>query len=184
MSEQATTSRSLHDLGLAAWFGGSLMGAIGLNGATKELDDSAQAARAANAGWAKWEPANFAAIAAHLIGSVAQLQSNKGRVLTQSGVGSMSVVKTALTVAALAVTGYSGLLGRKLRKLEDEQGSLSAEDATTPAASTPDEAAAAQRKLSVVQWLIPAVTGALVVVSAKVGEQQRPSAVARGFFRR
>ena len=27
-----TLARSLHDLGLAAWFGGSLMGAIGLNG--------------------------------------------------------------------------------------------------------------------------------------------------------
>lgn len=34
-STRNTLIRSMHDLGLAAWFGGSLMGAIGLNGATR-----------------------------------------------------------------------------------------------------------------------------------------------------
>ena len=29
--------RSLHDLSAAAWFGGSLMGAVGLNGAASDL---------------------------------------------------------------------------------------------------------------------------------------------------
>jgi hypothetical protein len=33
MAQVNTVARSLHDLGLAAWFGGSLMGAVGLNGA-------------------------------------------------------------------------------------------------------------------------------------------------------
>jgi hypothetical protein len=36
MSERNTAVRSLHDLGLAAWFGGSLMGAVGLNGAAED----------------------------------------------------------------------------------------------------------------------------------------------------
>jgi hypothetical protein len=31
-SNRNTIIRSLHDLGAAAWFGGSLMGAIGVNG--------------------------------------------------------------------------------------------------------------------------------------------------------
>jgi uncharacterized membrane protein len=57
-----TLARTVHDLGLAAWFGGSLMGAIGLNGASKEVDDPRQRARVANAGWARWTPANAAAI--------------------------------------------------------------------------------------------------------------------------
>src|SRR4051812_21266058 len=35
LSERNTLVRSLHDLGLAAWFGGSLMGAVGLNGAAE-----------------------------------------------------------------------------------------------------------------------------------------------------
>ena len=33
MSERNTIVRLMHDLGAAAWFGGSLMGAVGLNGA-------------------------------------------------------------------------------------------------------------------------------------------------------
>ena len=33
MSSRNTLVRSLHDLGAAAWFGGSLMGAVGVNGA-------------------------------------------------------------------------------------------------------------------------------------------------------
>jgi hypothetical protein len=31
MAQDNTLARSLHDVGLAAWFGGSLMGAVGLN---------------------------------------------------------------------------------------------------------------------------------------------------------
>ncbi|MCU1361098.1 MAG: hypothetical protein JWN99_2387, partial [Ilumatobacteraceae bacterium] len=31
MAETNTLSRSLHDVGLAAWFGGTLFGAVGLN---------------------------------------------------------------------------------------------------------------------------------------------------------
>lgn len=34
MSERNTLVRGIHDAGLAIWFGGSLMGADGLNGAT------------------------------------------------------------------------------------------------------------------------------------------------------
>ncbi|MEU6943126.1 hypothetical protein ABZ943_42090, partial [Streptomyces rubiginosohelvolus] len=36
MTERTTFLRSAHDLGLAAWFGGALMGAVGLNGAAEE----------------------------------------------------------------------------------------------------------------------------------------------------
>jgi hypothetical protein len=38
MAEDNTLARSLHDVGLAAWFGGSRMGAVGLNGAAAAVD--------------------------------------------------------------------------------------------------------------------------------------------------
>ena len=44
--------------------------------------------------------------------------------------------------------------------------------------------AAAQAKLDQLQWVIPALTGALVVISSYAGEQQRPSEVARGLAQR
>ena len=42
------------------------------------------------------------------------------------------------------------------------------------------DVAAAQQQLDTLQWVIPALTGALVAVSSYAGEQQRPSEVARG----
>jgi len=50
MAQDNTVARSLHDLGLAAWFGGSLMGAVGLNGAAAVVDQSEQRLLVANAG--------------------------------------------------------------------------------------------------------------------------------------
>ena len=62
MPSRNTVIRSLHDLGAAAWFGGSLMGAVGLNGAADAVRDPQDRARVASLGWAKWAPVNAAAI--------------------------------------------------------------------------------------------------------------------------
>jgi hypothetical protein len=70
MSTTSTVSRSLHDAGLAAWFGGTLANAVALNPATAEAGSSAAAGAVANAAWDRWTPVNAAAIGAHLIGSV------------------------------------------------------------------------------------------------------------------
>ena len=108
MAQDNTLARSLHDLGLAAWFGGSLMGAVGLNGAAAVVDQPGQRLRVANAGWARWTPVNLAGIAAHLAG--------------------------------------------------------------------------AQRQLTVLQWVIPGLTGAALVLNALMGEQQRPQQVSSGLL--
>ncbi len=49
---------------------------------------------------------------------------------------------------------------------------------------TPDDAARAQKQLKALQWIIPALTGALVVISAFAGEQQRASNVKKGVLSR
>jgi hypothetical protein len=88
----------------------------------------------------------------------------------------MSVAKTDLTAAAMGATAYSRLLGRKLAKAGD----LPAEDGTTPSATTPPELAGAQRRLKLMQWVVPASTGLLLAVSSYAGEQQRASEVLKG----
>lgn len=50
MSRRNTIARSLHDLGAAAWFGGSVMGAVGVNGAAAAVRDPADRARVAATG--------------------------------------------------------------------------------------------------------------------------------------
>jgi hypothetical protein len=170
MSERNTVIRSMHDIGLAAWFGGSLAGAVGINGAATELPDPTQRLRVATTGWARWTPVNLAAIAAHLIGGAAILQANKQRVATQKGVGSSTGAKLALTGAALAVTAYSRVLGKKLEYAEGAP----VEGGTDPAPATPIDTAETQQQLKVCQWLIPALTGGIIVLNALHGEQQRP----------
>ena len=85
-STDNTVARTLHDLGLAAWFGGSLMGATGLNGAAAVVEDPTQRLRVANSGWARWTPLNLAGIAAHLAGGAVLTGANKGRLAGQQGV--------------------------------------------------------------------------------------------------
>ncbi|MGH3665633.1 MAG: hypothetical protein ACRDU8_06015 [Egibacteraceae bacterium] len=191
MSDTNTVARTLHDVGLAAWFGGSLMGAVGLNGASQEVSDPTDRSRVANSGWGRWTPINAAAIAAHLVGGAQLAGANKGRLVGQRGVASTAGLKTALTAAALGVTAYSRVLGQQVMEAETRQAQsavgadgLSVAGATTPQDNTPEEAASAQRKLSALQWVIPALTGGLLVLNAKMGEQQRASEVSRGLLGR
>jgi hypothetical protein len=55
-SDDNTIARTLRDLGLASWFGGSLMGAAGLNDAASVVKDPTQRLRVANSGWVRWTP--------------------------------------------------------------------------------------------------------------------------------
>ena len=180
MSERNTVVRSLHDLGLAAWFGGSLAGAVGINGAAADVTDPTQRLRVATAGWGRWSPVNFAAIGAHLVGGAGLLLANRSRVGAQKGVAASTVAKLALTAAALGATAWSGALGAKLAKYDG----VPVEGGTDPSPTTPPEAASAQQQLKVLQWAIPAITGGIVVLTALHGEQQRPNQQLPGLLRK
>jgi hypothetical protein len=176
MPETDTVLRSIQETGLATWFGGSLMGAVGLNGAAAEVDDPTERLEVASAGWDRWTPINAAAIGAFLVGSTALLMKEP----RQAGDATMSSAKTALIIAALAATAYSRRLGRKL----EEAGRVPVEGVTEPAPSTPPEVRRIQRRERVMQWMVPALTGALLAMTALGERQQRPGRVARGIIGR
>lgn len=173
-------SRSAHDVGLAAWFGGTLANAVALNPAAGATSRHSDAGAVANAGWDRWTPVNAAAIGAHLVGSIGQLAGNKSRLASQRGVGTMAAVKTVATAAALGATVYSRVLGRKV----SSRTAVPANSGTEPAPTTPQAVADAQRQLRVLQWVIPALTGTVVIISAFAGEQQRPADFASGLVGR
>ncbi|MFE2156131.1 hypothetical protein ACFXAO_39560 [Streptomyces lavendulae] len=180
MSARHTVLRSLHDVGLAAWFGGSLMGAVGLNGAAKKQGaDWQQRARIASAGWSLWAPVGTVAIGAHLVGSGGLLGADATRVLTQQGLAASTLAKTALTGAALAATVYGRVLGKKI-ELASSAIPQDAEKAERLHADTGQ----AKRHLSYVQWAVPALTCGLTVLNALHAEQQRPAQQLYGMLRR
>ncbi|GAA0976032.1 hypothetical protein ENKNEFLB_02232 [Nocardioides aquaticus] len=171
MSQRNTTVRSLHDLGLAGWFGGSLMGAVGLNGAAAQAQDPRERLSLSAEGWKRWAPVNAAAIGAHAVGGAGLILANRRRVRQQDEAAANTAIKLALTVTAAGLTAYSGVLGAKVQKESDQGG----KGATEPSDQASAGLAAAQRQLQAVQWAIPAITGVLVVMGAQQGEQQRPS---------
>jgi hypothetical protein len=173
-----TLSRALHDLGLSAWFGGTLANAVALNPAAGEAGKDT--GKVANEGWNRWTPVNAVAIGAHLVGSVGQLIGNRDRIAHQKGVAGMSAVKTLLTAAALGATAYSRSLGTVVNSKDNP----SSRSGTKPTKRTKAEIAAAQEQLDTLQWVIPALTGALVWVSSYAGEQQRAGEVLSGVARR
>ena len=172
--------RGLHDGGLAAWAGGSLMGAVGLNGAVALLDDPAQRARASTAGWNRWAPVNAAALGAHLIGATGLLVTDWPRVRSQRGVATSSALKTAATGAGLGVAAWSAVLNRKM----NQAGPVPVAGATEAGPATPPDVAATQRQLKLVQWLNPAVALGLIALGDWQSQQQRASEEVKGRVQR
>jgi hypothetical protein len=171
-------ARSLHDLTAAAWFGGSLMGAVGLNGAAAEAKDPAERTRLSSLGWKRWAPVQTGAFAAHLATWGPILWENKGRYAQQEGVMRWSWIKAGVTVAGAAGTLYAGVLGKKVDALSEE----GAQGATEPSPTASPELQKAQDQLRALQWVLPAFAGTVIVLGAQHGEMQRPKNVKKGLL--
>lgn len=175
-NDQHTVLRSMHDLGLAAWFGGNLMGTVGLNKAATAAHDTTERTRLSSIGWGAWTPVQAAAIGAHLIGAVGMFNADRGRVAGDRAARTNAVVKTVVTVAAIGTSVASGVLGAKV----GQSAPVPSRTATEPGALTPPDTAAAQKGLKPLRWANPALTGVLVVLTAQQGEQQRTAGRVRG----
>lgn len=160
--------QALHDVGLAAWFGGAWMGAVGLNGATIEVDDHTQRTRVANAGWFRWAPIAGAALLTHVVAASALGRLDVGpRGLDRTS--PLAHVRTVLTGVAALATLETGVSGNRVVA----GGDVPVASAVHPVRDTPDEVARAQRRLRIAQWVVPASTGALLLVEAVQSTRDR-----------
>jgi hypothetical protein len=78
----------------------------------------------------------------------------------------------------MGTTAYSGVLGAKLARAGD----VPAEGGTVPGDASPDDVTKIQQQLRILQWVTPVLTGAIVVLGAQQGEQQRPGQRLRGLI--
>jgi hypothetical protein len=176
VSADQTLSRTLHDLGAAAWFGGSLMGASALNRAAAAAPTSDDQLRVEDAGWAAWQPWKTAAIAVHVVGSLGLLWGNKGRLAGQQGAMAVNVAKTGVFAAALGADLYAAALGQRIAKASSAVGG----DGDGSGTADPDQ----HQRLRAVQWSVPVLTGLNVALGAKMGEQQRAANLLSGLAAR
>ncbi|GAA1809002.1 hypothetical protein HC028_22710 [Planosporangium flavigriseum] len=169
MVERDPILKAMYDTGLAAWFGGSLMGVVGLNGAAAEARDPRERLRISSIGWDRWTPLNAAAIGAHLIGGVGMRMSERRPGGDEEG-PPMKNLKTCLSIAALAATGYSRWLGIRMERAREAP----VAGVTEPSGEVPEDVREAQQRQRIVQWTIPVLTGALIVVSSIATELEKP----------
>lgn len=164
MTATSTAIRATHLLTNAAWFGGSLMGAVGLNPAARQASDTQERAEVSGTGWERWGPVQSAAIGLHLLSGLGIIADNRRRTLVHPPTQAAVVVKTALTGAALAATAAAWDQGRKLGEQRQS---------AAPAAEIEESPETLAGRMSWLQWAVPVTTGALLVLDAYLGEQQR-----------
>lgn len=117
MSKRNTVVRSMHDLGLATWFGGALMGAVGLNGATAHAKDPQERLRLSSMGWGRWTPVQIAAVGAHVIGGFGLAGGNNGCLGVQQGGRANTIVNTATPALAGVMVVMGAQQGEQQRPL-------------------------------------------------------------------
>lgn len=159
MTLWSTTIRATHLVTNAAWFGGSLMGAVGLNPAARR--EGADTIKVAGTGWERWGPVQGGAIGAHLLTGVGIVVDNRRRVVLHPPTTVAVAAKTALTGVALGSTAWAWQAGRRLGD---------------PGSTDRAQRERQRTRLSWLQWVTPAATGALLVLDAYLGEQQRGAA--------
>ena len=176
-------AQAVHDLGSALWFGGSVMGAAGVNKSGADLRDGTDRVRVAGSAWQRFAPAQWAGVAA-VLGAGAQLSAaSKGRLATQHGWARAGSVKAGVAVAGAAATAYAAYTGQKVGKLAEQTPHLEVKDANTPSAGTPPELAAWQKKQRAAQYLVPLLSGANIVLNAYLVQTYRPGATIKGLLR-
>jgi len=168
MTLLSTAVRATHLVTNAAWFGGSLMAAVALHPAAKRADREADRTEVVSVGWERWGPVQGSAIGLHLLTGLAIIADNRHRVAAHGPTRAASAVKTALTAAALGATAWAYLDGHRSGELAGDEG--------TERPRTAEEEAQLRRlqsRLRWLQWATPALTGAVLVTDAYLGEQQR-----------
>jgi uncharacterized membrane protein len=167
MSGYSTAVRATHLLTNAAWFGGSLMGAVALNPASREGDDARERADIADEGWTRWGPVQGAAIGVHLLSGLAIVADNRRRIAAHPPTLVAVIAKTALTGLALAASEAAYRVGAELGEAAEH-----ADDDPVSAGRARSLATA----MSWLQWATPATTAGILVLDAYLGEQQRGKA--------
>ncbi len=162
MSRTSTALRSLHDVGLAAWFGGGLMGTIGVNSTARRSEDLSERHRLADHGWARWAPVNAAAVGAHLVGASGLLLTDRAVLAREPRARRAAMVKGGLTGAALALT----LLAQRKAEVVSRHVDDPNAGPDDSGAGSPGQFAHAQDELRVLRWSVTGLTGAVLVLGA------------------
>ena len=172
MTEPSTTVRTLHNLGLATWFGGNLFGQVALNPTVSSISDRSERGRVLNEAWLRFNVVNglamVSAVGAWRLGGLMEAESELG-----AGAEGLVKLKNVLLGAAIVNTVASAALGSRVASQAPE-GYTPVESGTEPAPETPAGAARAQRLIGFFgNGALVTLAGAAAVSAALEARGQR-----------
>ena len=143
MRDPSTFVRTLHRLGLATWFGGTLFGQVALNPTVSSIEDKNERGRVVNEAWIRFNVVNALAVVAAVgtwrFGGLKEAEADRG-----IGAGPLVGLKNGLLGAALVNALISGVLGARIAG-QSSDADTPVESGTEPAPETPEAAARSQR---------------------------------------
>jgi uncharacterized membrane protein len=165
----ANTTRAAHDVGLAAWLGGSMFGKFALNPAVGVIDDRAERGKVVNAAWNGYNVVNALGLGSAAVGWVgARFTETHPDQLTGTEHG-LSIAKDVLMALAVASGIASGVQGARLAR-EAPEGAVPIETGTEPTSSTPSDAARIQSSIATLGNVNILVGTALVAVNGVLAQ--------------
>lgn len=172
----ANATRAAHDVGLAAWLGGSMFGKFAHNPSLAKISDRRERGSVANAAWNGYYPINALGLGAAALGwGAARLtETRSGRLTGREQL--LSKTKDGLMGAAVLTGVLSGVQGARLAR-QAPGGAVPMETGTKPSLDTPPAAARIQRSLGLLGTANIASGVALVAVNAVLSQTNysRPS---------
>ncbi|HZH04937.1 MAG TPA: hypothetical protein VEY30_14220 [Myxococcaceae bacterium] len=144
----SSTAQVLHNLGLAAGFGGQLYGQLALHPAIKEVSSEAERGKVLNAAWYNYRPVNLATLGVTALTWVAGRSMLSGREVSKE-TRKLTVAKDVLMGITVASSIFNSIAGGILAR-QRENGAVPVYSGNEPSASTPEKAAKLQKALGIV----------------------------------
>jgi hypothetical protein len=165
----ATSTRAAHDVGLAAWLGGSMFGKFAMNPALEKISSHTERGSVANAAWHGYNPINALGLGVAAAGWAAArgTEANSGNL--SSSEQRLSQAKDVLMGGAVLTGLASGIQGLRLAK-QAPDGAVAVETGVEPAPETPEKAAGIQRSLRQLSTANVVVGIALVAVNGVLAQ--------------
>ena len=144
MATLSTTAWVLHDLGLAAGFGGNLFGQLALNPAVAAASDKRERGRVAQVAWSRYKGVNaFSLIAFASTWAIGRALLS-GREVGRAS-RNLTHVKDGLVAGAFASGLGAMIAGTMLSKARMKAGEAPIESGSEPAPETPEKVAGLQK---------------------------------------
>ena len=164
MAVLSTSAWVLHDLGLAAGFGGPLFGKLALHRAVRDIDSEAERGKVLNDAWNNYNVVTAASLGVAALTWFAGRAAISGRSIDNETRG--LVLAKDILLGAAVVTGAVNIVSGRMLGEQAPEGAVPVESGNLPSENTPPKAKALMGVLGVVGPLNLLCTAGVIGITA------------------